>query len=83
MVRRCGTCGGAIEGPGGNGQCYGCFLNSLIPVDYIRREKYIYASDDPVGGHRTCRPATGVELLDMTPPRVSKFAALLKGAKRQ
>lgn len=67
----CRICDGKLEEPWRNGVCYGCHLDTFIPADYTRKERYAY---DPAFAqiNATAHPLTGVEILDSTPTRVSQ-----------
>jgi len=72
---KCRVCGGKIENPSrGDGRCYGCYLDALIPPGYDRREGYRWSPVDRTIS-ATVRPPTGVPLLDDGPPTLADMVA--------
>lgn len=59
----CETCGDKLDSHN-HTQCYGCYLDSLVPKDYQSKEEYVWSS---ATGLRTAtkHPKTGVPILDM------------------
>jgi hypothetical protein len=53
-------------------EAYAAYLDGLLPPWYKRAEKYAH---DEAAGHAnaTCRPPTGVPMLDDTPRRLSEI----------
>jgi len=61
----CRVCGEKIEDAGeGRSLCYGCHLDSLVPAGYSDRERYVYDTATRLS-RATCRPKTGLMILDL------------------
>jgi hypothetical protein len=61
----CQQCGDAVASYYiTQGLCDGCKWDTWIPGGYEKKERYLF---DPAAGHfnRTCRPALGVQFLDV------------------
>ena len=70
-----------------NSICWGCY--AIVEIDrhmgikkYRELEMYTTASGDPLGGHATRKPRTGLAHLDARPIRVADYGEVLYGGKR-
>lgn len=72
---KCRVCGGKLEDASrGDGLCYGCYLDGLLPPGYDRREGYRWSPVDKTVS-ATVRPPTGVAILDDGGPCLSDMLA--------
>lgn len=77
-MKWCRICGGKVEGYNGRTVCHGCYLDSLIPNDYQRRESYAYI--DAYGHSNAIKhPPMGIPILDESREPLRDQAMRLKG----
>lgn len=71
-----------------NGMCWGCWAiveigHAIGLSEYQRREKYTTQEGDPLGGHATRHPRTGLVHLDVHPDRITDYGMKLFGDERR